>query len=223
MNKALVFDLDGTLIDSLPDVRAAVNNTLALFSRDAVTLAALHDMVGEGARVMLEKAFAATGGFDAAMIDGALVRYLAFYKESPAEHTIIYPGVVEVLQSFAAEGIAMGICTNKPGEMTAIVLDALDLSRYFSAVTAGDTVPHRKPDGRHIHLTLELMGKTGADAIMVGDSGTDLAAARNAGVPSVAVTYGYAHGDSDLGLADAVIDSFDQLPAAVARVLESCR
>ena len=218
---ALVFDLDGTLIDSIPDVHVAVNRTLEAFGHATVTLAQLNEMVGEGARVMLEKAFAADGApADHATIDEALPRYLGFYKQSPAEKTIIYPGVWDVLDHYRDAGWPMGVCTNKPGEMTGIVLEAIDMAKYFRAVTAGDNVPHRKPDGRHIHLTLDLMGVPDARAIMVGDSATDLLAARDAGIPSVAVTYGYAHGDDNLDMVDAVIDTFSGLPSAVTRLLE---
>jgi phosphoglycolate phosphatase len=217
---ALVFDLDGTLIDSIPDVHVAVNRTLDAFDRETVTLAQLNEIVGEGAKVMMEKAFAVGGApVDDATIDEALSRYLGFYKQSPADKTIIYPGVWDVLDHYRDTGWPMGVCTNKPGEMTGIVLETIGMAKYFRAVTAGDNVPHRKPDGRHIHLTLERMGATDAKAVMVGDSATDLLAARDAGVSSVAVTYGYAHAGDDLKMADALIDRFEELPEAVDRLL----
>ena len=220
MTKAVVLDLDGTLIDSIPDVCVAVNRTLQSNGRGPISLPEIRKIVGEGVQVMLEKAFALKGElFDDGMVNDVMSQYLAFYKERPAELTTIYPGVREVLDYFATKAWPIGICTNKPGEMTGIVLDALEISHYFSAVTAGDNVPYRKPDGRHIHLTLEKMGASDAASVMVGDSLTDLLAAHDANVPSVAVTYGYADGGKDLTMADAIIDRFDQLPSAVDRLL----
>jgi phosphoglycolate phosphatase len=208
---AIVFDLDGTLIDSVPDVRGAVNRMLVAEGRSPISLEQAHAFVGEGARVLVEKALAATGPLPE-IIDDHIERYIDFYKKHPADETVVYPGVVEALETLAGRGVRMGICTNKPFVMTGLVLEALGLDRYFSAITGGDNVPHRKPDGRHVLLTLEMMKVAAAGAAMVGDSETDVAAGKDAGLPVVAVTYGYAHVPvAEMG-ADAVIDCFSALP-----------
>ena len=213
---AIAFDLDGTLINSVPDVRVAINRLLVSEGRSEISLDQTLTLVGQGARVMMEQAMALGGGApppDA--LDRMVETYIGFYQRHPADLTTIYPGVVEVLESLAARGIPMAICSNKPFVMTKLVLKTLGLDRFFDAVTGGDNVPHRKPDGRHVTHTLELLGGDHSHAVMVGDSETDVAAGKNAGLPVIAVTYGYAHAPAtELG-ADALIDRFSDLPDAL--------
>jgi len=209
---AVIFDLDGTLIDSVPDVRNALNVMLEARDRRALTLDEVRMMVGEGARVMLERAFAATGGLDSGL-DDALADYLAAYSARPVVDTIVYPGAVQALHRLAAGGARLGICTNKPEGVTGLVLEALGLTPLFAAVVGGDTLPFRKPDGRHLTETLARMG--GGSAAYVGDSETDVAAARDAGLPVIAVAFGYSKdGVESLG-ADRVIAHFDQIDQAL--------
>ena len=130
--------------------------------------------------------------------------------------TPVFPGVLDVLAQLKAEGLRLGICTNKPESTTGAVLDGLGLSGYFQAVTCGDTVPHRKPDGRHVLLTMEMMGAR--DAVMVGDSETDMAAGRDAGIPVIAVAYGYRHCAAEDLDSDILIESFSELPDALIRL-----
>ena len=213
---AIAFDLDGTLINSVPDVRAAINRLLVSEGRSEISLEQTLSLVGQGARVMVEQAMALGGGApppDA--LDYMVETYIGFYQRHPADLTTIYPGVVEVLESLAARGIPMAICSNKPFVMTKLVLETLGLDRFFDAVTGGDNVPHRKPDGRHVTHTLDLMGGRHSHAVMVGDSETDVAAGKDAGLPVIAVTYGYTHVPvGELG-ADVLIDRFSDLPAAL--------
>ena len=217
--EALIFDLDGTLIDSAPDVRACVNRVLAEFGRRELTLEETKDMVGWGGRVLVEKALAKTGdaGTDADA-DKALEGFLETYAQHPAEHSIIYPGVIAALDAFQAAGIGMGICTNKPTATTPPVLEAMGLAGYFSVVSCGDAVPHKKPDGRHILQVVEEMGATIGTAAMIGDSENDISAAVDANVRSIAVTFGYAHVPFDELGADALIDHFDDLHQALVDI-----
>ncbi|CAA7614492.1 phosphoglycolate phosphatase [Magnetospirillum sp. SS-4] len=217
--RAIVFDLDGTLIDSAPDVRAAINLLLAEEGRPQLSLPQVQDLVGEGATALIERAWAATGTAAAPDRVGPLVeRYLAHYRACPAGHTLVYDGVAELLEGLRARGDLLGICTNKPHRMTEIVLEALDLSRHFAAVLGGD-FPRRKPDGEHILETIRRMGAEGRPALYVGDSITDVRAARNAGLPVVAVDWGYARmAPADLG-ADRLISSLAQLPAVIEEML----
>ena len=221
MIDAIVFDLDGTLIDSVPDVGAALNRMLAGAGYARIADEHVRDYVGWGARVMIEKALATAGvAADEAEISQRLQEYLAFYRAEPAARTIVYPGVIDTLTELAAGEMPMGICTNKPHAMSELVLDALNMSRFFTAVLGGDAAAHRKPDGRHVHDTLHLMKAAASSAVMVGDSETDMAAARDAGVPAIAVTYGYAHGDPKGLDADVSIDRFADLPGALAELAE---
>lgn len=217
--EALIFDLDGTLIDSAPDVCAATNRMLDAAGRRTLTLAEVRDLIGQGGRVLVEKALALTGRPGTQdQIERALDGFLTTYSSRPVEYTTVFPGVIETLETLAADGGRLAICTNKPGRTTAAVLKALDLDRFFEAVSCGDEVLHRKPDGRHVLTVIEALGTTRAASAMIGDSENDINAARDAGVRSVAVSFGYAHVPPvELG-ADALIDRFDELPAALRKI-----
>jgi phosphoglycolate phosphatase len=217
--EALIFDLDGTLIDSAPDILASINRVLAGMDRRELTLVESRDMVGWGGRVLVEKALAKTGEAGTSEdIDRALDGFLATYAAHPADNTIVFPGVIEALENLKAGGVKMGICTNKPTATTPPVLEALGLTRYFDVVSCGDAVPHKKPDGRHVHLVVEELGASVETTAMIGDSETDIYAAIDAGVRSVCVTFGYAHVPCDELGADALIDHFDDLARALTDI-----
>ncbi|MDA8230212.1 MAG: HAD-IA family hydrolase [Magnetospirillum sp.] len=220
--EAVVFDLDGTLIDSVPDVANAVNVMLAKRGRRTLSADEVRLMVGEGARVMLERAFAATGG-PANDVEDAMRDYLAAYSARPVADTVPYPGVVAALERLTARGVKLGVCTNKNEAVTRLVLDSLGLSRLLTAVTGGDTFPYCKPDGRHVTGTLERMGVRGR-AAYVGDSETDMAAARDARLPVIAVAFGYSKGGVENLGADRVIGHYDDLDSALAGLADAeCR
>ena len=217
--QALIFDLDGTLVDSAPDVCASVNRVLEADGRRPLTLVETKDMIGWGGWVLVEKALAATGDPGSEdEIDDTLRAFLKSYADHPAELTTVFPGAVEALETFKAAGVKLGICTNKPTATTTPVLKALGLDGYFDVVSCGDAVPHKKPDGRHVLLVVEQLGATLDTAAMVGDSENDIAAAIDAGIRSVCVTFGYAHVPlEDIG-ADALIDRFEDLPRALRQI-----
>jgi len=217
--EALIFDLDGTLIDSAPDVCASINRVLTGMGRRELTLKETKEMVGWGGRVLAEKALAKTGeAGNETDVGRALEGFQDTYAQHPADHSVIFPGVIPMLDSFKAAGISMGICTNKPTATTPPVLEAMGLAQYFKVVSCGDAVPHRKPDGRHVHLVIEELCATIETTAMIGDSESDITAAINAGVRSVAVTFGYAHVPCEELGADALIDHFDNLPQALADI-----
>jgi len=213
--KSVVFDLDGTLIDSVPAVAAAINRVLVEEGRQAISVAATKGMVGGGARETLVLALQATGGGDDEQAAALMDRYYAAYLEDPTANTVVYPGVMDVLETFRAEGVVMGICTNKPGETTRPVIEALGLDRFFAATLTPADTQFPKPDGRHVLETLAAMGCMTKGAFFVGDSETDVLAANDAGVPVVCVTYGYCHVPyKDLDVM-ALIDNFGELPGVL--------
>ncbi|MFD1627892.1 phosphoglycolate phosphatase [Azospirillum griseum] len=215
---ALVFDLDGTLIDSAPDMTRVLNRTLAHFDRPALTEAQVRTMIGDGSATLVRQAFAATGaGLDDATVQPVLRHYLDSYFEDE-EASVLYPGVPETLAALADRGVRLGLCTNKPERISRKLLDALGLAPLFAAVAGGDTLPVKKPDGRHLAWVLERLGADGlasARAAMIGDNGNDVKAARAVGVPVVAMSYGYPRMPvADLG-ADIILDHFADLPGAL--------
>lgn len=211
--ETILFDLDGTLVDSFPDVCASLNRVFAEEGLPLLTEGEIETQAGSDTMAMIEHALAA-GGNSIEKAAEIHPRFLANYRAHPVENTKIYPGVIEALDGFAAAGVPMGICTNKPRVTAEAVLEALDMNRYFQVVSCGDA-PYRKPDGRHLLMTLETMKAEISRSVFVGDNETDMAAARNAGVKSIAVTYGYRSGAAEDLDADALIESFHDLAGAL--------
>jgi len=211
----VLFDLDGTLIDSLPDLTAAVNRMLAVWQRPPLPAEAVKSMVGDGAISLVERAFLASGGPVAASWDSLLERFLADYGPRAAETTRAWPGVEGALARLQAAGLRLAICTNKPADATRAVLDQLDLARFFDLVVSADDAPALKPDPAHVRVCLDRLGVSAGEAVMVGDSENDFAAAQAAGVATVAVSFGYARGPLDSLGPDRVIDHFHALAATL--------
>lgn len=218
---ALVFDLDGTLIDSAPDMTRVLNRTLAQFGRPALTEAQVRTMVGDGSAMLVRQAFAATGAplEDEAAVRPVLRHYLDTYLDDD-QPSALYPGVAETLAALAGAGVRLGLCTNKPEAIARKLLDRLGLAPLFAALAGGDTLPVKKPDGRHVTWVLERLGVEPAapSAVMIGDNGNDVKAGRAAGLPVVAMSYGYPRMPvAELG-ADLVLDDFAELPGALGRL-----
>lgn len=189
---AVIFDLDGTLIDSVPDLHPAVNRLLAEEGQPPLTLDAVTLMVGEGATRLVQRAFAAVG---IPLSDGAAARYTErfrdIYLDAPCTHTELMPHARDALVRLAARGVKLGLCTNKPLAHTRVILERLDLARYFAAVTGGDSLAARKPDAAPLLATLAPLAAQPARSVFVGDSATDRDTARAAGVAAVLVEGGY--------------------------------
>lgn len=213
-----LFDLDGTLIDSAPDLHRAANALLSDEHADPLTLAELRSFIGEGMPRLVEKIAAAR---DLPEDPGRLARYRAHYDLAPAALTCVFDGVPETLSTLAATGAKLGVCTNKPEAPTLAVLEALDLRAPFAAVVGGDTLPVRKPDPAPLRLTIERLGGTPAQAVFVGDSEIDAATARAAAVPFVLFTEGYHHGPVDRIEAAARFSHWSDAPGTVGAVGES--
>ncbi len=217
---ALIFDLDGTLVDTAPDLLGALNAVLVREGRRPVTRADLRHLVGHGAHTMVREALAITGGpLDEARSARLVNDSVAYYRDHIADDSRPFPGVEETLARFRDTGARLGVLTNKPEELTGPLLAALDLRRYFSVVHGAGRFSYSKPDARVFHHVVDELGGPGAGAIMIGDSTTDYATARAAGVPVILVTYGYTPDPAESLGADAVTDDFRRLPALVSEIL----
>jgi phosphoglycolate phosphatase len=212
------FDLDGTLLDTHEDLGAAVNHALALADRPPVPIAEVEQLIGGGAKKMLERALTLTGGVDEAEFRRLYKALLKFYDENIAVHTRLYPGGEAMLDVLAERGVKLAVVTNKFEAFATKVLDELGLLPRFAAVIGGDTLgPGRaKPSRDPIDAMIARSG--GGRAVFVGDTTYDILAASAAGVPSVAVSFGYNDlPPGELG-ADTVIDSFAELIPALERL-----
>ena len=213
----ILFDLDGTLIDSAPDLVETLNIILKRHGRATLTINAVKKLVGNGARALLERGFKETGA-PPENLDALSVEFIETYVPNCAVLSRPFSGVIETLKIFAKNGYRMAVCTNKPQAPSETILTKLGLMQYFEVVVGGDYFPVRKPDPQHLLGTLQLMDAQGNPAIMVGDSYNDVASARNAEMPVIVVTYGYtttpAH---ELG-GDILVDHFSDITDAVARL-----
>ncbi len=213
----LVFDLDGTLIDSAPDLHAALNRLMETRGRRMLDLSEVIPMIGDGVPMLVRRALEATGGVPDDY-DEILKQYLAIYGAAVADLTTPFPGVVETLEALQRAGHRMAVCTNKPAAASHAILEALGLAGFFSAVAGGDSLPVRKPDAGHLLGALDMLGSAPERAIMIGDSHNDIQVAINAAVRSIAVSYGYRRQPvQELG-ADIIVDNFADIPAALARL-----
>ena len=203
------FDLDGTLIDTVGDLTAAVNHALSLVDRAPLTETDVRPMIGLGAKHMLEQGLRATGGVPDGAVERLYHDLLAYYEAHILVHSHAFPAVVETLKKLDALGVRSAVVTNKAEHLARKLLGDLGLADRMAVIIGGDTVGERKPSPAPIHAMIERCG--GGRAAFVGDSIYDVMAAKNAGVPSIAVSFGFldrpAH---ELG-ADNVIDHFDEL------------
>lgn len=216
--QAVLFDLDGTLVDSAPDLALAVDRMLRDLGQESVGEERVREWVGNGARRLVERALTGRldGRLEADQLEPALEIFFGHYADCLVESTCAYPGVTEALEQLHLRGLPLAVVTNKPARFTMPLLAHLGLRRYFHAVVSGDTLPHRKPDPGPLLLAAEQCGVAPGAALMVGDSDNDVRAARAAGMPVACVPYGYNHGD-DIAAAgpDLILESLLALPGAL--------
>jgi phosphoglycolate phosphatase len=213
---AYLFDLDGTLVDSAPDINGALNAALAAGGYPSVAESLTRHWVGFGSRVLLEHALthhhAADRITDATHTQHLLSVFIEHYGAHIADASRVYPGVVAALTDLKARGAGLAIVTNKLTGLSVALLEALNLAHFFAAVVGGDTLPLRKPDAAPARHACRLLGCTPMDSLFVGDSTTDVETARAAGCPVVCVRGGYNRGTpAEQFGADAVIDSLIEL------------
>ena len=219
----IAFDLDGTLVDTAPDLVGALNTILREEGLPALPFAEVRLMVGRGARALLERGFAATGHpLDALSAPKLVERFIAIYLDRIAQESAPFPGVVEVLADLRQAGARLVVCTNKLTNLSVALLDALDLSRAFDAVIGADLAPAAKPDPSHVLAAIAAVGGDPARAVMVGDSINDALAAVRANVPALLVSFGYTEEPVETLGGDRIIHSFLDVPQACIALLASC-
>jgi len=218
----LVFDLDGTLVDSNRDLIPALNHVIALDGVSPVSLDAVGHVVGKGVLEMLNKAYQLAGRRLSDQRRRELLPvYLEYYSTHIADHTVFYEGALASLDDLSSRGWRFAICTNKYEYLARMLLDELGELDRFAAIAGGDTFAFKKPDGRHILETIALAGGSPSRSIMVGDSVNDTAAAQDAGIPVIAVDFGYSDVPVKQLGAQPVISHFDTLAHHAQVLLEA--
>ncbi|MBX4898056.1 HAD family hydrolase [Rhizobium bangladeshense] len=208
----VVFDLDGTLLDTHTDLVESLNHTIAALGLEPVTYDDLTHLVGQGARVMIERACRLRGHpLSADTLPPLVERFVAHYAGNMPGHTQPYPGLIAAMDLLKSGGYRLAVCTNKMESLARGLLEKLGLTGYFDAITGGDTFEYRKPDARHLTSTIERAGGDVSQTVMVGDSINDIAVAKNAGVPSIAVPFGYSDVPVNTLGPDHIITHFDEL------------
>ena len=206
----VVFDLDGTLIDSAPDMHRAVNRMLADQGCAPLSLTDIRSMVGDGAAALIARALAARHCINADPTQ-ALAQFLEYYEAEPTAVTRTFPGVPETLKRLQTSGLTLAVCTNKPTGITNTILERLAIDQFFVRVVGGDSLPFRKPDPRALLEVIKGFGTPAQATLMVGDSEVDAATAHGANVPFVLMTYGYHRGPIEEISSVATLDHFHEL------------
>ncbi|HVY83871.1 MAG TPA: phosphoglycolate phosphatase [Caulobacterales bacterium] len=216
----IVFDLDGTLVDTAPDLARALNETLDLEGLPHLPLEKVRRMVGGGARALIESASALAGAhFSAERLDQLTSAYIEFYRVDIARESTPFPETITALDALAAAGAKLSVCTNKRTDLSLQLLDALGFATRFSAIVGADSAPNRKPHPDHYRAAVERAGGEMRRSLMVGDTAADVAAARGAGAPVALVRFGYAADEVERLGADALLDRFSDLVPTCRRLL----
>lgn len=216
----IVFDLDGTLAETAPDIIATLNVILESEGLAPVGVERARDLVGAGARALIERGFKL---YDRPLspekLEALFQQFLEVYAGRVADKSHLYPGVEAALDRLLADGFLLAVCTNKPERHSRLLLEALGTTQRFAAIAGRDTFAFCKPDPRHLTETIRLANGDPARAVMIGDSRTDIDTAKRAGIPVIAVPFGYTDQPVETLGPDLVIPHFDQLVEAVQRVL----
>jgi len=216
----VVFDLDGTLVDTAPDLLDSLNHCLALAKINRVDAVDLRSFVGMGGKVMIERAFAAQNRpLSEERLAELLVTFLEHYTDNMPGKSLLFPGAEAALSRLAEAGYLLAVCTNKYESLSKKLLEALGQAQRFAAICGQDTFDWRKPDPRHLRETIALAGGDPEQAVMIGDSRTDIDTAKAAGIPVVAVDFGYTDRHVRTFEPSRIISHFDQLTVAMVRQL----
>ena len=221
--RTIVFDLDGTLVDTAPDLISTLNLVLAGEGLSPLAYDEARRMIGGGSRRMIERALIAEGqSVPGSGLDRMFRIFIDHYSAHIADRSRSFPHLESVLQRLAGDGFRLAVCTNKLEWLSVRLLDTLNLSRYFAAICGQDTFGIQKPDPQMLRLTIRRAGGEVQRAIMIGDSLTDVRTARAANVPVIAVGFGYSEVTPQALNADRLISSFSELPHAIAAVGTLC-
>jgi phosphoglycolate phosphatase len=214
--EAIVWDLDGTLVDSAPDLATALNTVLDMRGFANHSLETIRGMIGNGVPKLIERGFNAIGvRLQPEQLEQLIPIFVKVYSECATEQTRPYPHIVETLEQLQAMNIPMGVCTNKPEALSRQILDGLDLSKYFSSVVGGDTTSTRKPDPQPLLRCLQELVTEPKAAMMIGDSTVDVDAARAAGVEVGVVPWGYRSLPVENLGADFILEDLTELPKLI--------
>lgn len=210
--EAIVFDLDGTLVDTAPDITSAVNRLLETHGLPPQPVRFVEKYIGEGSFGLIDKLYRGLGlALESARVTADVETYLTLYKRHPVEHSTVYADALSAVPALHAAGIRLGVCTNKAQELAEAVLKHFGLLHYFSAIVGGDVLPQRKPDPQHLLVTLERMDVTPEHALYIGDTQIDADCAQRAQVRCLIVNWGTGPG---VAVEDAQrLDSFGELVA----------
>lgn len=213
----IAFDLDGTLVDTAPDLIGALNHVLVRENLPPLPLASARNLIGAGARRLLERGLEVEGReVPPAEMDRLVADFIAYYQDHIADESQPFEGLVDALDRLADEGYLLAVCTNKLEGLSRLLLDRLGLTSRFAAICGADTFGVSKPDPVILQQTVARAGGTIASTIMVGDAGTDIGVARRAGVPVIGVTFGYTEVPVEALKPDRIIRHMRDLPGAVA-------
>ncbi|HTQ81872.1 MAG TPA: HAD family hydrolase [Pseudolabrys sp.] len=216
----IVFDLDGTLVDTAPDLIDTLNVVFAREGLPPVAYATARDLIGGGARMMIARGIEAEGrALAAGDLERLFAEFIAYYADHIADRSRPFPGVTEALDALAAQGYRFAVCTNKLERLSLLLLQKLGLAERFAAICGQDTFGVQKPDPAVFRRTVAAAGGETQRAIMIGDSLTDIRTARAAEVPIIAVDFGYSERPVSDFAPDRVIGHFSQLPATIATLL----
>jgi phosphoglycolate phosphatase len=216
----LAFDLDGTLVETHQDLVGTLNRMLLLKDLPPVPMEGARELIGGGARALLEHGFALAGAPLEQARDPALFdAFIADYIEHIADHSRPFEGVEETLETLAARGATLVVVTNKHSTLSELLLGKIDLTRHFAAIVGPDRVSAKKPSGAHLIEAINSVGGDPARAIMVGDAAPDMGTARDAGVPSIGVSFGYTPVPIEDLEPDVIVDAFDDIEEAIDMIV----
>lgn len=216
---AIVWDLDGTLAESAPDLATALNVVLEENGRACHDLAAVRNMIGGGVPKLIDRGFRASGApLDETARDALVPRFMEIYSACATDNTHLMPHALAALEQFRDAGIRQGLCTNKPISVTRQIVDALGVADFFGSVIGGDSTPQRKPSPLPLQTCLAELGVSPEAAVMVGDSGADVGAARAAGVAIILVPDGYISVPANTLGADYVVNHLGEVAEAVRTI-----
>lgn len=220
MRPTIVFDLDGTLVDTAPDLLRALDFALEHEGLNPPEDHEARNFIGAGARAMIERALAHSRiQFSKEKVDAIFRQFLAHYEDHIADHSRPFPGLEHALKRLAAEGALLAVCTNKMERYAVKLLGELGLAGHFAYVAGGDSFAFRKPDPRHLTQTIERAGGNLDRAVLIGDSETDVITAKAAEIPVIAVSFGYTDIPPAALGADRLIHKYEDLPAAAMDLL----